>query len=208
MGKIKMGGNSTMEFEPDYCEFHITVSAINENSGYSISKGRRITESLLRLLNERIGIDIKDITLENEKTDSTYDNDDNTIYDFEKKLFFCYKADNRITEAITELLEDMSGVTYNIKFKLNNKSEKEQLVMSTAVNDSKEKAEKLAEALGSRITGFEEIKYRFNEYTDDVVLHDMLYMCMDGSTPPPLASDLKNPKIEISKTVEIIWLTD
>lgn len=203
-----MGGSATMEFDPDYCEFHITVTATNETSGYSIAKGRRITESVLRMLNEKIGIDIENITLKSEETDSSYDNNDNTVYEFEKKFFFCYKADNSITEAVTEMLEDMSGVTYSIEFKLNDKSGKEQLVMSTAVNDSKEKAEMLAEALGSRITGFEEIKYRFNESTDDVVIHDMLYMCADQSTPPHLASKLKNPKIEISKNVEVIWLTD
>lgn len=202
-----MTGKSEIEFEPDYYEFHITVSTINKNSGYSVSEGHRITESILRMLNEKIGIDIKNITLENEKTDGTYYNSNNKAYDFEKKFFFCYKADNGITETITELLEDMSGVTYDIEFKLNDKSGKEQLVMSTAVNNSKEKAEKLAKALGSRITGFEEIRYRFSESTDDYELCDIAYMCNE-STPKPLSADLKNPKITISKSVDIIWTTD
>lgn len=203
-----MTGKSEIEFEPDYYEFHITVSAINENSGYSVSEGRRITESILRMLNEKIGIDIKNITLENEKTNSTYYNSNNKAYTFEKKFFFCYKADNGITETITELLEDMSGVTYDIEFKLNDKSGKEQLVMSTAVNNSKEKAEKLAKALGSRITGFEEIKYRFSESTDDYELCDVFRSVSPNASLKPLAADLKNPKITISKSVDIIWTTD
>lgn len=207
MGRIKMSGNATTEFDADYYEFHVNVSATNENSGYSVSKGRRITESILRMLTEKIGIDIKNITLESERTESTFDDNDNIVYDFEKKFFFCYKADNGITETITELLEDMSGVTYNIEFRLDDKSEKEQLVMSEAVNNSREKAEKLAKALGSRITGFEEIQYRFSESTDDYELCDIAPMC-NGSPPKPLAADLKNPKIKISKSVEIIWITD
>lgn len=40
MGKIKMGGNATMEFEADYYEFHITVSVISGNSGDAISRGQ------------------------------------------------------------------------------------------------------------------------------------------------------------------------
>ena len=32
MGKIKMGGSAVIEFEPDYCEFHITVSIQKEIS--------------------------------------------------------------------------------------------------------------------------------------------------------------------------------
>lgn len=207
MGKIKMGGNATMEFDPDYYEFHLTVSTTNENSGYSVSKGRRITESILRMLNEKIGVDIKNITLENEKTNNTYYNN-NKAYTFEKKFFFCYKADNSITETITKLLEDISGVTYDIEFKLNDKSEKEQLVMSTAVSNSKEKAEKLAKALGSHITGFEEIKYRFSESIDDYELCGIFRSMSSDDSTKPLAADLKNPKIEISKSVEVIWLTD
>lgn len=206
MGRIKMSGNATTEFDADYYEFHVNVSATNENSGYSVSKGRRITESILRMLTEKIGIDIKNITLESEKNNIIYCED--KVYNFEKKFFFCYKSDNGITETITELLEDMSGVTYNIEFRLDDKSEKEQLVMSEAVNNSREKAEKLAKALGSRITGFEEIQYRFSESADDYELCDIFSITSPNDSPKPLAADLKNPKIKISKSVEIIWITD
>lgn len=206
MGRIKMSGNATTEFDADYYEFHVNVSATNENSGYSVSKGRRITESILRMLNEKIGIDIKNITLESEKNNVIYRED--KVYNFEKKFFFCYKADNGITETITELLEDMSGVTYNIEFRLDDKSEKEQLVMSAAVNNSREKAEKLAKALGSCITGFEEIQYRFSESADDYELCDIFSTTSPNNSPKSLAADLKNPKIKISKSVEIIWITD
>ena len=103
----------------------------------------------------------------------------------------------------------MSDVEYDIAFKLENESEKEQQVLSLAVNNAKEKAEKLAESLGSHINGFEEIKYKFNENTTDTYeLNDIFCALSEENVNKSLASDLKNPKIEISKNVEVIWLTD
>lgn len=169
-------------------------------------EGRRRTEEILRLLQTKVGIDVKMITLENEKTNTLYNQYDE--YNFKKKFYFQYKANNSITESVVALLENMSDIEYEIDFKLNNKSEKEQLVMSSAVNNSKEKAEKLATALGSCITGFEEIKYRFNEKLSDSDDVDEIYRCFDDSAPKSIAAELKNPKIQISKSVEIIWTTD
>lgn len=211
MGIINMVGKATMEFEPDYCEFHITVSVINETSGDAISKGRYRTEEILRLLQNKLGIDVKTITLKAEETKQTYftiNNKTESGYKFIKKFYFRYEADNHTTESIVALLEQMADVEYDINFKLENEQEKEQLVMSSAVNNAKEKAEKLATALGSHITGFEEIKYKFNENVDDYDLCDVFRVCADEGVPKSLASDLKNPKIEISKSVDIIWTTD
>lgn len=207
MGKIKMGGNATMEFEPDYYEFHITVSVISGTSGNAVSKGRTRTEEILRQLRDKLGIDINTVILKDEKTNALYNRKDG--YKFEKQFYFCYKASNCITENIVSILEKMSDVEYKVEFKLENEPEKEQLVLSSAVNNAKEKAEQLATALGSHINGFEEIKYKFSENSNnDVDLCDIFCAFADEGVPDSLASDLKNPKIKISKSVEIIWLTD
>ncbi|MDE6781851.1 MAG: SIMPL domain-containing protein [Ruminococcus sp.] len=212
MGKIKMGGNATIEFEADYYEFHITVSLIGKTSGDAISKGHSRTEEILSRLQNKLGIDIKTVTLKDEKISARYDRKD--CYRFKKEFYFQYKASNSTTENIVSLLEKISDVEYNIKFKLANKSEKEQQVLSEAVNNAKEKAEKLATALGSHITGFEEIKYEFNnksdyDYDDDCDEDcDCLSINSYYSATKSLSADLKNPKIEISKSVDIIWTTD
>lgn len=204
MGIINMVGKATMEFEPDYCEFHITVSVINETSGDAISKGQYRTEEILRLLQNKLGIDIKTVTLKDEKTKALYNRKDG--YQFEKKFYFQYEADNHITESIITLLEQTTDVEYDVRFKLKNKSEKEEIVMNAAVKDSKDKAEKLATALGSQITGFQTIRYDFDDRKIRSVV-DSISACCSAPTES-LASDLKNPKIEISKSVDIIWTTD
>lgn len=206
MGKIKMGGNATMEFDPDYYEFHITVSVISGTSGNAVSKGRSRTEEILQQLRDKLGIDINTVILKDEKTNALYNKKDG--YRFEKQFYFCYKASNSMTENIVSILEKMSDVEYDIKFKLENESEKEQLVLSSAVNNAKEKAEKIASSLGSHINGFKEIIYEFEDKHNKDLYLICAAGCVDEDAPESLASDLKNPKIKISKTVEIIWLTD
>lgn len=205
MGKIKMGGNATMEFEPDYYEFHIKVSVISGTSGNAVSKGRTRTEEILRQLHDKLGINISDVILKDEKTNALFNRKDG--YRFEKEFYFRYNASNRITEDIVSLLETMSDVEYDVKFMLKDESEKEQQVLSMAVNNAKEKAEKIASSLGSHVNGFKEIMYEFNEkYNEDLEL--ACAYCSDECVSESLAADLKNPKIEISKSVEVIWITD
>lgn len=194
-----------MEFEPDYYEFHITVSVISGTSGTAVAKGRSRTEEILRQLRDKLGFDIKNVILKDERTTSAYNRKDG--FGFQKSFYFRYEPNNRITENIVSLLENMSDVEYDIKFKLENESEKEQLVLSAAVNDAKEKAEKIAVSLGSHINGFKEIIYEFNDKLNkDIYLGCIA--CASCDAPETLAADLKNPKIKISKTVEIVWLTD
>ncbi|MDE5582173.1 MAG: SIMPL domain-containing protein [Ruminococcus sp.] len=211
MGKIKMGGNATIEFESDYYEFHVTISLIGKTSGDAISKGHSRTEEILSRLQNKLGIDIKTVTLKDEKISAWCER---KYYKFNKEFYFQYKASNSTTENIVSLLEKISDVEYDIKFKLANKSEKEQLVLSEAVSDAKQKAEKIATALGSHITGFEEIKYEFNDksaydYDDDCDEDcDCLNITSYYSASKTLSADLKSPKIQISKSVEIVWTTD
>lgn len=201
-----MNGNATMEFEPDYYEFHIKISVTSGTSGNAVLKGRSCTEEILHLLQDKLGFDIKTFTLKDEETQAMYNRKDG--YRFEKEFYFQYEPDNGITESITSLLENMSDIEYEIQFRLNNKPEKEQQVLSLAVNNAREKAEKLASSLGSHINGFKEIRYEFEDQFNSEDRYFGCIACADRSVPESLASDLKNPKIEISKTIEIIWLTD
>lgn len=205
MGRIRMGGNATMEFEPDYCEFHITVSAVGETSGKAITNGKKVTEDILTLLHDKTGIDIKTVTLKKEQTREAYSSRKDQKYVFEKEFYFCCKADNHITETITDLLTDMNDISYHTEYKLENISEKEQSAISVAVNNSREKAEKLAIALNSKITGFEEIRCDTN--SENMYETEKFALACAGNARS-LASELQNKKIEISKSVDIIWITE
>ena len=82
MGKIKMGGSAVIEFEPDHCEFHITVSIQKDTSSEALSRGRQRVEEILQLLTEKAGLKIGDIILESERNDfSSYSDEKYYTYD-------------------------------------------------------------------------------------------------------------------------------
>ena len=91
-------------------------------------------------------------------------------------------------------------------------SEKNQIVLMAAVADAKEKAEKLAVALNTKIIGFEEILSDFQGNSrplpreNDDIFFDVMSMFKSEKTS--LAAQMGNPKIKISKSVNVIWLTD
>ncbi len=210
MGKIKMGGSAVMEFEPDYCEFHITVSIQKDTSSEALSRGRQRVEEILQLLTEKAGLKIGDIILESERNDfSSYS--DEKYYTYKKYFYFTYKADNKTTDTITHLLENVENTEYNLSFKFEDENEKEQLVIMKAVENSKSKAEQITNALGTKIIGFKEVVSEFNG--QDYLLNDKNDIFCDSmsifqSEKKSLASQISNPKIPISKSVDVIWLTE
>lgn len=209
MGKIKMGGSAVMEFEPDFCEFHITVSITKDTSSEAVIKGRQRVEEVLHLLTEKVGLQIENVTLKNENTQfSSYSN--KKYYRYSKSFYFRYQADNKLTDIVVKTLETIDDIEYDVKFKLADETEKNQIVMSAAVDNARQKAEKLANALGTKINGFEEIRYEFHDEFDEEVIR---YKFCCGSVPAALAEDslaakMGSPKIEISKSVDVVWLTE
>lgn len=206
MGKIKISGSSTMQFEPDYCEFRITVHLNSGTSGDTLSKGRYRTEEVLRALQEKTGIDITSVVLDGERLEQSYRQEEG--YNYRKTFSLRYQADNHITEAVTSLLENMADIEYSYDFGLSDKAAKEATVMAAAINDAKAKAENIAASLNSKIVGYEEIKYEFTESNDDNDDNEILYCRAVVASADSLASKLKNPKIEISKNVNIVWITE
>ena len=123
MGKIKMGGSAVMEFEPDYCEFHITVNVQKGTSSTALKKGRERVEEILMLLTEKAGLKIEDITLDKESNDfSNYS--DEKYYRYYKSFYFRHKADNKFIDTVVKLLENTDDTEYDVKYKLENEAEK------------------------------------------------------------------------------------
>ena len=206
MGKIKMGGSAVMEFEPDYCEFHITVSIQKDTSSEALSRGRQRVEEILQLLTEKAGLKIGDIILDSESNDFS-DYSDEKYYTYTKSFYFKYKADNKFTDTVVKLLEKVEDAEYEINFKLANESEKDQIVMMAAVADAREKAEKLAAAMGTKINGYKEIMYEFKNYSTVAVCCCEAEKSSENFSDT-LAAQMGNHKIEISKSVDVIWLTE
>ena len=207
MGKIKTSGNAVMEFEPDSCEFRVVVNVSSGTSGDTLSKGKYRTEDVLRELGEKAGIDTEGIILVSENMNAAYDRREGFFY--RKEFLFRYQADNRITETVTSLLQNMEDVEYSYTFELSGRAAGEEKVLSAAVEDARAKADRIAASLGTKIAGCEEIRYEYFGDGEDKDSPVMLKDARAGAFAEDLlASKLKTPKISISKTVNAVWLTE
>lgn len=205
MGKIKTKGSASLAFEPDLFAIGITVQTEEKTSGAAISAGKKQTEYLLQILSKNLNIEPEQISAENEEVSIPYQKE---CYSYSRRLLLKIPANNDLRELITDLLADMDNVTYSVGALLTGENEKKQIVMDAAIQNAKLKAEKMAASLESKIIGFEQI------YTDGDI--------DDFECPPnvkqsrscsslkskSLASQLKNPKIELEGEVTVIWLTE
>lgn len=203
MGKIKMGGSATMEFDPDYYEISIEITITDKTAGIAISKGRQLIEDLLTTLNKQLDIKPNNMTVSHEKTRICYGDEES--FEFYKKLRMITNVDHRTTESIINVLQGFNYIEYDIDPLLENLNQKEKLVINAAVEDSRNKAEMIISSLNCSIIGFEEIQHDYKtDYYTLSVCHKI------GSVEPSdsQAAKLSNRKISITKNVNVIWLTD
>ncbi|MBR5363611.1 MAG: SIMPL domain-containing protein [Oscillospiraceae bacterium] len=201
MGKIKTEGRVTLEFEPDLYEISVTVRAEGETSGAAVTAGKKQTEMLLQYLRIQLDILPEQLTAESENVSVPYRDEK---YIFSRELLLKIPADNHVREALTEMLSEMQAVSYDIRPKLADESRQKQAALDAAVQNAREKAERLAAAMHSRVTSFDEI------CTDGMGMQDGVRSAAACAAPrmKNLAADLQNPKIKITGEVTVVWLTE
>lgn len=199
-----MSGSAAVEFEPDYYRFCIKIEPTAETAEKAVTVGKRITENLLAELENRLNIRSEDVIAGEEGTTYYNEADDAETFEFSRKLYITVDADHGITESITDIIKGFECVYYSIKPLISNRSEKEKLVINSAVEDSRSRAEMLISSLGCNITGFEEIEYNYRDSYSPSVCHKI----GDVKRSVSKASRLANEKIIINKDVSVVWLTD
>lgn len=206
MATLKIKGSANQKFESDYFKINITIRAECKSSGKANEIGTKCTEQFLRLMRDNLGIEPDKFVLGSLSVSESYHNNS---YVFIRKIYIEKPADILLTEQIRQLLEEMSDVSYDVDFKLSRRKEKEKVVLKSAIEDSRSKAEMIASAMGQKIIGAEKIEYEFpeSEYDDSLVAIGSIKGKPIG-VPESLTSKLKKPIIEISKNIYITWITE
>ena len=114
----------------------------------------------------------------------------------------------QLLKKIASLIREMSDVEFNIIFENIDVSEKEKIVLQRAIQDSKNKAEVIAASLGQKVIGADDINFEYSvgkrmgeqeKYmTKSIAINDI----------DDLSSKLKNPVKTISKSIDIVWITE
>ena len=190
MSTIKVKGEASSEYTVDCFKITFSVNAVLKTSGEAVEMGKKRTEQLLQTMNDELGIKPEDLVFNDERVaHSAYQKEE---YSYHKSMVL------RI-----ELMGNMSDIGYNIEAELSDEDEKAKIVLKSAIEDSRHKAELIASALGKKLVGAEEVNY---EYTSDRSQFSA-EPYRGGASPvmENLASRLKNPVKTIKKSVDIIW---
>ena len=206
MATLKIKGSANQKFESDYFKINITIRAECKSSGEANETGTKRTEQFLRLMRDNLGIEPDKFVLGSISVSESYHNNS---YVFTRKIYIETPADILLTEQIRQLLKKMSDVLYDVDFKLSGRKEKEKVVLKSAIEDSRSKAEVIASAMGQKIIGAEKIECEFpeSEYHKGFVNISSPYGMLTG-VPESLTTKLKKPTMEISKDIYITWITE
>jgi uncharacterized protein YggE len=103
----------------------------------------------------------------------------------------------------------MDAVTYMITERLSDENKQKKAALDAAIKYAKQKAEQMADTLGSKVIGFEEI---FTDGTNSrrnaADMYDNLSDTFSVCAKRSYAADLQKPKIKISGEVTVVWLTE
>lgn len=204
MGTIKVRGNCKKEYEAEILNTMITLRVTSSNSGEAVNLGKSKMESILEAMEVRLGLRTECFALDREAVDRGYNSKE---YTFTKSISIKTEISLKAAEEITDVLSSFSDVDYSFGYELKDIEQKEQNVLKQAIENSRGKAAAIAECIGQRITGAEDIRYEVPAETDE---HErgICYSLAAGNGRSRRADKLSLPKITISKSVDITWITE
>ncbi|MCR5166182.1 MAG: SIMPL domain-containing protein [Oscillospiraceae bacterium] len=207
MSTMKVRGEAKYDFAVDQFTITFKIKATLQSSGEAIESGKKRTEQFLQTMNDELDLKPNDFIIDNFSVKQGYSA---SKYTYEKTIMLKMCSNLKAVEKIAVLMESMSDIEYAVAFEISDEPEKEQIVLQSAINDSKSKAEMIASSLGKKIIGIEDVNY---EYTTGELNYDYSgerYLCKKISVDDEndLASQLKNPVKSIKKAINIIWIME
>lgn len=203
MGTIRVRGSAEKDFVIDRFVIRFEIKASGRSSGEVIENGKNQTEQFLQLMHDELGLKPEDFMLNDFSVRQSYG--ENAPYRFSKSISIKMPANMQMEERIAELLKKMSDVEYSMEFELSDENEMEKHVLQSAIEDSRKKAEMIAEALGQKIIGADDVNYEYSSGDDVCVQERCLAKPLAAAAVNDLSSRLKNPVKKISKSINIAW---
>ena len=202
MSKLMVKGTASVDYTADIFRITMILRSGNASSGEAMHRGQEQTEQFLQKMQENLGISPQELLWEADNTQRQYG--EQGEYRFSKHIVLEIGADLGMAECVKNLLAEMQNVEYGISTGLLNRAEKERAVMQAAVADSRQKAELIADALGQKIVGMDEVNFEFSDQAAE------MYRCAKACNAAcdSLASKLQKPVVNISKSIDITWIAE
>ena len=207
MGKIIVNGEAKKEFECDIMIIRLNFISRNQNTGKAIESSVSECDQFLEYLKER-GVNTSDIRLiDNEISRDSYSDKIQTRANrkIELRVPFNMKFLNGLTEIIKDLKFD---VNMDVSYELSNTNEIQNQLIKAAIDDSRKKAEIVAEAMGKAIVGIDNINVE-NEYNGrffnngDELESNFSHALSERNS---ISNELKAPVCVKSESVKAVWI--
>lgn len=206
MGIIKVDGIAGGSYRTDIIEISVCFFQKGNEKSALIRKVVEDCEKMLELLNG-LGVDLSTIQNKSIRTDFRKYNDDK--YTVEKCISFA-TDDLYFAESILRMIHDYNfSASYNTQCILSKEKEIHKELLARALEDSREKAEIIAQSTNSTITKIKEVK--FGDFSQDdndcgeYRLSTKMKNYESKSLPLKYSNNLSMPLSYEEESVEVEW---
>ena len=208
MGKLTIEGKAEKEYEYDLMEITVRFQVHEKSSANAISKMTMQCEECLAILNEQ-GLSMDNIRSGEDSVEQEYEDNELDV-SATREISMRLPFDTGFSNYFMELIREKEyEVDLDINPRLSKNKEINDELLKLAIEDSKNKAYFIANAMEQKITGIDSVEISARYYGDEID-----YMCLEqerGIVPPSnlcFSNQLKAPMTTKSASVEVVWIME
>ncbi|MBR1554255.1 MAG: SIMPL domain-containing protein [Oscillospiraceae bacterium] len=203
MGKLNIIGTAEKKISCNAMYIYLTFSVCEATASRASEKVMQNCDSFLKILQEN-QIAISEISLEETKTEKSYSKKEE--YYSIRKIRFSSEFDIPLLNQFELWIQKVPfNVTLSTEFYISNMAEIRKELLRQAVEDSRQKAEMLANAMNQKLIGFEEVIMDRNFRNDDAMFAVPAAACSGAPRAESVSNALKAPEQTESERVEVVW---
>ncbi|MCH3971675.1 MAG: SIMPL domain-containing protein [Oscillospiraceae bacterium] len=204
METIETKGYAKKEIAADVAVTEICFRTYKKSAAEAIQCVTEQCEKFLSVL-EQEGFDLEELHTGGDSVDQDYDDKEREVC-AEKKVKIRMKFDMCMQNHILEIAQKYGlDVDIDSKYEVSNENVLHTELLKQAVEDSKQKAEVIAEAMGQKISGIHRVElsneYGANKYKSFAFTDPM----GEFLKKPSLSDKLQAPIKEEEENVDVIW---
>lgn len=209
MGKLMITGKAEREVYYDVVELTVTFYNDDKDSSDAIDTVIRQSEKFLSIIASN-GADISKIRMDDDSLERSSRYDDKKRSSARRSFCLRYAFDMKFINSISQMIRDENfNAEIDYDYLLSNKEEIHKELLKEALEDSRKKAEMIAETVGEKITGIDEMKHesiatniKYREFE-----RGLSYMERYESESS-YSDELSSPVATETETVNVTWIIE
>ena len=208
MGKITVVGCAKKEVTYDLVTITLTFKAKEKTSARASEEVIKKSEAFLKQLSAK-GIPLENISLKEDRVEKSYYDRNEDWVSAKRGISITTQFSMDFMNFIMELIKKQSGeIEYHTEYSLSNHNQIHTALLQEAIQDSKKKAEGIAESLGQSVAGLKTASTLHSGVAEEFLNCMQLNDCEeDDFCEQEYVSDaLKAPTTIEVETVEAVWI--